>query len=862
LLFILPVLWSSVLAASRIENAINTRDIADAITADWRITAATTALKMGLSSRAIILYEEYMSHAPDPQVVEIKINLAIAYLQMGKNSDARDILKAIPTEFAGARDLLYLLIAEYRIDKNVPMDTVAERLTKLDVTELHASDLPWYYLLLALAAEQRGDLEAVSDSLSRARDMATESGQKILFEALIMREEMRRVMLDETQLIHLLTHLQAVSGETAAFPFVRQYVIALHAAGRSVDAIKAIDQQLGMTTNFGVREREQLLLLKGMILGVDTADGRAAFRELIRNGNDRETLLVALQLLAMQSPPNTPESANLASFLDELVIRSEPHPLLGEVYLLRAQLSLERNDIALAEEDAKRLLERFPGLESIHRAYHILGLAALRKEPPQYRTAANFFQQFRDASEQALLRQQLAILIGDCYFLNLDFENAAEFYRLAWQGTDSNEPLPPIFLRLISAHIRANAIDQALEWIDNPLVRERISSAALWRAEWNLARFLSANQRAEQALQRIESHIAAIPAADEGLNSLRLRLLWLKTRLDQSLNDGKNAPQYLQQLLDGIAAMAASEDKDTLQGEALLLQSEILLKNAEWEKGREVLASLRTQFANSPPAERSYFTEAAQLVGNGEINSAQERLLEFAQATPQSRLAAQALFDSAILAQQLGPELYREALQRLDRLSEQYPDSPLVFVARLRQGDLLRRLGDFSSAQSVYETLLGRFSDHPLRYAAELGRADSLLALSRNVPGALAEIGEIYERMLDLPTLSPSIRAEILYKQAHTLMQRDLIDAAIKVLMRMVGTYLNFETDRSLFEKLDENGRYWLARGLMDLGGLLETQGNLNEAQRIYLTIATLSLPGRQLARNRAEAIRNTLNGG
>jgi tetratricopeptide (TPR) repeat protein len=861
LLIAVPVFaCTSIMLAAEPASQIDTRDSARDIDADWRAIAATTALRMGLSSRAAFLHEELLATSPEHSINEITINLAIAYIQMGDDTRARFVLERISDDTLRDRRALYLLITNYRLNQPTPLPTIKEDLEKIDPSALNRFDLPWYHLLQALALEDSGEFEAIAEALNQARETATESGQGSLFEALLLREEMRHAPLEETQLLNLQTRLQAAAGEAAAFPFARQYAIALHAAGRSAEATAAIDQQLAVSTDFGVREREQLLLLKGMILGADTGDGRAAFRELIRGGSHREAMAIALQLLAMQARPDTPESSNLASFLDELVTRSEPHPLLGEIYLIRAQLSLDRNDIALAEEDARHLLERFPGLHSIHRAYHVLGLSALRRDPPQYRTAANFFQQYRDAVNDPLLRQQLAIIIGDCYFLNQDFDNAAEFYRAAWQSTDSDDPLPPIFLRMISAHLRANAVDQAIEWVDDASARERVSATALWRAEWNLTRYLSANNRSEEALQRIQDRLASIPDSPAELNRIRLHLLWLKTRLSQSLDQGDSTMETLQQLLEGIDTLEDSSEKNTLLAEALLLQSEILLQANDFEQARDTLQSLRTNFANSAPSDRSFFVEAAYLTQRGEIASAQERLFEFSRSSEQSPLAAQALFDSAILAEQLGPDFFRESLQRLDRLAERYPNSTLVFLARLRQGDLLRRLGDFPSAQSVYETLLTRFPEHPMRYAAELGRADSLLALSRNDPSALAEIQQIYERMLDLPRLTTSIRAEILYKQAHTLIQRELTDAAINALMRLVATFLNLnDTEAGLsLQDLDENGRYWLARGLLDLGSLLEEEGRLREARRSYLTIERLGLPGRQLGRNRADALRIT----
>ena len=42
------------------------------------------------------------------------------------------------------------------------------------------------------------------------------------------------------------------------------------------------------------------------------------------------------------------------------------------------------------------------------------------------------------------------------------------------------------------------------------------------------------------------------------------------------------------------------------------------------------------------------------------------------------------------------------------RLVGNYPQSELVFAARLKQGELARKLNDFSGAQLVYEELINK----------------------------------------------------------------------------------------------------------------------------------------------------------
>jgi len=58
---------------------------------------------------------------------------------------------------------------------------------------------------------------------------------------------------------------------------------------------------------------------------------------------------------------------------------------------------------------------------------------------------------------------------------------------------------------------------------------------------------------------------------------------------------------------------------------------------------------------------------------------------------------------------------------------------------------------------------------------------------------------------------------------------------------------------------LKTQGRYWIARTLLDLAGMLEAKGTLEgaeQASRIYEQLIESGLPGRAIARARLAALR------
>jgi cellulose synthase operon protein C len=380
-----------------------------------------------------------------------------------------------------------------------------------------------------LQAELAGKRDQVAPAFEQAKSFAVSEVQRSFFDSLILRENILHTPSNDALAAEIREKLKGLEGDLAAYPYAREYAIIQYNLGRNEEAIRAIDGELANTqAGYGSREREQLLLLKGIILGADSLSGRAALRELVRNGKNREVMGVALQLLARAK--GALEGAELSDFLNEMIASPEPHPLLGQMYYIRSQLALAGGETAVAEADARFLLEQFPGLNQITNVYRLLAYAALQRSPAQYRAAADFLIQLRDQTDDGEAKKELNRLIGDCYFLNADYSNAVDFYQAARYrgvGTDRDGEL---FLRLITAEVRSGQIDLALQHIDEADFSGSIRATDRWRAEWNVAQALQATGGVRDALKRVrllleDSSTGSVPAA------LDLRLRWLEARL-------------------------------------------------------------------------------------------------------------------------------------------------------------------------------------------------------------------------------------------------------------------------------------------------------------------------------------------
>ena len=847
---------------------------------EWKVAAADRTLGAGLAVLAEGLYRDLLEvpGLPELEMADLQTQLAASLIAQRRFDAAGAVLKSIPEAGRVAEYDLYVAVSAYGNGRNVDQETLEAALARVSEGTLKPEELPWLYLLRGLRAELSGRPEGVAPAFERARAATVSEAQRAFFDSLILREEILKSPVDDALAAEVRTQLDHLAGTVAAYPYAREYAIILHNQGRDVEAIEVITQELANPrSGYGSREREQLLLLKGLLYGADTLSGRDALRGLVREGKTREVMAVALQLLARAS--RDAEQVELTAFLKNMIDQVEPHPLKGQMYYLRSQLALARADKVLAEAvspaektvaeaaarrlvveaeaDARLLLEQFPGLSEITNVYRLLAYAALQRTPAQYRAAADFLIQLRDQSDDVEARQALNRLIGDCYFLNNDYRNAVDFYQAARYkgvGVDHDGAL---FLRLVTAEVRGGQIEAALQLIDEADFSGSIADEDRWRAEWNVALALQSAGQSNVALKRVrlllgDDTSGSVPFA------LDLRLRWLEVRLALMAGDTENVQARVDTLLARIESIPAGtldpspSELRLLRTEALLLQADILIGLGDSTAGMEVLSGLRTGFAESSAAERSYLTEADYHASIDDFEAAQATLLKLASLYETSDLAPQALFEAALYCERRGPEYFEDAVRVHHDLVERYPADALFVSARLKQGDLLRQMNDFAGAQIIYEDLIHSFPEHPRRYVAELSRADCMLALAKDDAEQLKDVALALERLIDMPNLPNDFQAEVGYKWGFALMQRAAFDEA-QVLFTLISS--RFLLDGENATRLGATGRYWMSRALLELGARLEESGELAEARRVYRKMVAYNLPGRNLAKSRADRL-------
>jgi hypothetical protein len=871
--------------APLLTDQVDVLDANQLVVFEWKMNAADRALGAGLAVLAEGLYRELLEVpgvAPE-EMAELQVQLAASLIAQRRFVTARSVLKTVPEAEQTDAYHLYLAVCAYGSGRKVDQETLRGALGQVSEAALKPEDLPWLYVLRGLRAELSGRPAKVAPAFQKAKAAAVSEAQRAFFDSLLLREQILKTPSSEVHAAEVRVQFELLMGTAAAYPYAREYAIILHNQGRSEEAIELIAQELANArSGYGSSQREQLLLLKGLLYGADTLSGRDALWALVREGRNRDVMAVALQLLVRAN--DLSERDELTDFLntfipEPLIAQPDPHLLLGQMCYIRSQLALVRADkvlaeaespaekaaaeavarllLAKAEEDAGFLLEQFPGLNEITNVYRLLAYAALQRTPTQYRAAADFLIQLRDQTESLEARQTLNRLIGDCYFLNNDYRNAVDFYQAARYrgvGVDHDGEL---FLRLVTAEVRSGQVEAALQQIDEADFSGSILPADRWRAEWNVALALQSAGELEAALKRVRL-ILADNSVKKVSTALELRLRWLEARLALMAGDTAGVLERVDALLARIVSLPedaedpSSAEVRLLRTEVLLLRADILIGSGDSTTGMEVLSGLRTGYAESSAAERSYLTEADHQASIGEFEAAQATLLELASQYESSELAPQALFEAALYCERRGPEHFAAAVRVHHDLTVRYPTDTLFFAARLKQGDLLRQMNDFAGAQIIYEDLIHSFPEHPRRYVAELSRADCMLALAKDNEEQLKDVALALERLMDMPNLPINFQAEVGYKWGFALMQRGAFAEAQKIFaLRTSGFLLDGENAI----RLGATGRYWMSRTLLELGAGLEASGELAEARRVYRKMVAYNLPGRNLAQSRANRL-------
>lgn len=805
----------------------------------WKIISAKNALDVGLFHLAEQLYREVLKQETDPTAQqEIGLQLASSLINESKNFEAIEVLDELPRRNAPEARLL-LAIASIRSNPKLSK----ELLEQGNLKDLPSSYRPWFYVARGLVAESTNNLKDARSAFMEARALATSETLKLHIDILLFRLDIFSGKSSES----LEKSLAKKIAKEKNIGTIKQYAIVLDEQGKKAEALELLESSLESLSLAEKDESDPIMLLIALIAGPESEKGRFYLEKIIEKKHNLELAKAALSMLAGYI--NTTNAQSYFGFLTKVIDSPQSHPLMDVLLIQRAQLGLFLGQNEVAQADATRLLEEYPG--SIHnsKALRILAYIAWSSTPPRYRTAADILSNLLEGAKDDNERAEINTLIADSYFLNHDYANAARLYTTLLKDTTHTLPKGPFLYQLTLCAINQNSISAAERILDKFDNDSSIDPVNLWRAEWNLINFMKKRGRIGMAFARIQKLLNTTPSSPVSTD-LKLRLLWLKAELSFESKNPQDTPLIIDSLLDLLKSSEIdSEQKSIIASQALLLKSQALFELKKEESALEAIEKLRITYPDSKAAILSYIIEARYYTSINNSIKAQQQLINLSDSYPESEYAAISLYEAALNTEARGlKNTYQEALAILERLTSAYPDSPLAYHARFKQGDILRKLGDFSNAQLIYETLIKQNPDNLEKPRAELALIDCLFAQAIETHAPLTAVATQYAHLFDLPQLPASLRAEAGFKSGFALLKASQAERAQESLWQTITTLL---VDANVNKQLNDQGRYWIARSIFELGALLEKTGNIKEANQVYQLIAAYNLPGSTLANSK-----------
>ena len=824
----------------------------------WEMEGIQTAIQDGFIGVAKTLVDRLLEDPPEEEAAHQKLlryRLQIALIRgdMETASRAMATLRERGSAPDPLNEALYLFFSG-------DPEAAATRLADLDPTTLPVDRLAWVRFLQALILTRQGATEEANSLFLEAENLAPTDLLQDHFEIIRVREEIAAGNYDEASISALRESVRSMRGERAGFEAARLLALALNRMGDQAGAIEVLNTHLAMP---GLREfnlRSDLLLIMGIISGPESPRGRLALRQIMSDQAKANQQSVALTLLA-QSSTTQAEREALLTDINNWLQQEPPHPLTDRLLAYKAYFLVSKGNFQDAEESARRLMQAYPSSDYVAASLWMLAYSSWNQTPPRYRTAADYLNQLRQRLRDSREAVEAGILIADCYFLNGDFASAADAYGAILREVPARMAGDVFFQRILS-ELNADRPSSAAELIDSARDDPRIAADSLWRAEWNLLDYLRREERVDLAYERIRTVLTAARSGLPLTPSLALRFRWLEARLTLEAGPPAEAVALANTLLDDLEAGVYAElplgQVEEMESHLLLLKGEAQIASGQKTQGLATFSRLREKFPQGGPTILSYLVESRSESGQDNLVSAQQSLVALVDRFPGSEYAPIALWEAALNAEQRGLNVHlQEAIGILERLVTEYPGDELVYYARLKQGDLARRLNDFPTALLLYERLLNQYPQHPERYRAELSRADCLMALGSEDPSRFDLAAVIYERNCLLPTAPLPIRLEAGFKWAHSLRQQGDPDGWEAVFWLL---YERFVKDPDIVQAIvhDQAGRYWLSRILFELGALQAAKGEIALSRQVYETILNMNLPGSALAGSRLEALEET----
>ena len=825
----------------------------------WKVSDAQRALEAGLDDVAYHTVVDALDlESDDRKRRELRLVAIDALFASGKPDEAAEWLERHFSDDQSSEIRLRLALVAFAKDDR---DVASRFLENLSADQFEDGSLAWLKLMEGWIAIRTGDEELArahwSDAQGAAEGVSPALASQIAY--LIYRYELRYESADQLDFDSLRNDYEQEQGTAVGFRYAQQMAAILADRGERIEATTLIEEQLAtLPAEFDVL-RDQFHLLLAINSNLDGESGRGAARSLVINGSEERLMRICLQhVFALGLEKTDERKAFLVELLDEIIDLDTTHPLVDEALYYRSFIGFLNGRYEEVEPDADRLLTEFRG--SVYNKGALSLLASSAWQNNRYRIAAGLLRRLRDEYVADDQKSELRAFIGDCYFraglqsgLPDDFVSAADAYAKALEETNDQTVAGPLFFQLVLSNLRAGNIAQALLVLDDGEIRLKADSSNIWRSEWMALKEMRRTGVAAEAYERVQ-----VSLNQEELDTdLRSRFLWLAAKLSIESGQPDETSVWVERLDELLSQSPEgsfdSEFVSEVRSSSRLALAEAHFAQSQPEDAIRILEALRLEFPGLDAALLSYLSQARYLSSQNRTVEAQSLLVSLADEYPGSRYAPMALYEAAINAERRGQDAFlTQANQLLQRIAQDYPESEVVYYARLKQADLSRKLNRFGAAQQIYELLENTYRDRPDRYLAQLYLATTLRAQAAEDPSKFDAAVNRFELLVDLPDVPLDVRVEAGYQLGVAWEGQGEWIKAKRVYWSLQDMILGEEEQ---LPRLTADGWYWLARTLFKLAELLEKDGDIDEANSFYQKIVDLGLSGTETAKARMGVI-------
>ncbi len=790
---------------------------------------AETAIRIGLDDLAIDSLRAVIAQSPGSDLAaEARMTLAEILLSRGDIAGARSALdESTIVERNSAADLLRarIFLAEDRVGP-------ARRfLSRIEFETLPTPQhRGWYHLANAIIAERTGNPESAREAYTLAFAAVADTPFESRFRVIAFLNGFRNGALDPEEILQTQSQLESSVSPPIRAQLFTALGLSLYASGEEEAAVETLRRGHAEFLGSTLPQKHLLTAAYAYTLGIDNPASRPLLREILTNASDREILRFALDSL-LRYHIGTPENRDdTLRFLNELPALRPDHPLLASIRYAEGFTAAAGNDLETALDILNKALNAYP--ENAYALTALDSIAALASAAAQRRTAADAI-----IRSLALIDDPAAIsrrwrLVGDLYYLNRDFANAADAYRQA-----SRDSTDAAFAE-IAARIANRDLSIAAERLDTE--SSRFDPDLRWEAEWNLSTALIRNGRSDEAISRIRALAEDRPDADP---SLLQRLSWLQI---YALLESGRTRQAANLARVWRQAGRLDDFDQRIRSLVYLLEGQAFYDAGDPASGDEILQILRAEAPGSEIAVLSLLVEARFLVGRDEPVQAIDDLVQLSELYPKSEYAPVALFEAGLLSATLRTDGSRErGFQLLDRIITDYPTHYLAFHARYRMGELLLARGNFTGARVAFEKGRREFPDHPDAFFLDLGIADATLANPDATPEDISRAATRLRILAETAAHPVPVRIESAVKRAHALERIDrATDARTELWDLIQRNAPGNPTGPGL--PTDPRARFWLTRAILSLADSFRRDGDTTAAQSVLALLDTYGLPGHQ----------------